>query len=223
MKTKLSHRWRIALAAAAAAALLFGGVLFTAHAYMAQIEKHGAEELLDAPMSEVINSLKSGEPLDEEVGAQDRVTVVVFDPSAHVKFRSGTAPLGDWRGEGEASVDGHSFLFRSATFKGNTVVAVSDWTAAKGRLDRTRIIFLVLILPLAAAVGIAAYVAAGLMYRPLRQLTASAREIVSQHRIGLLKDPLDPDFTPLVQELNARRSPIRVVSDPANNRWGIKQ
>jgi signal transduction histidine kinase len=63
------------------------------------------------------------------------------------------------------------------------------------------------------------------MYRPLRQLTTDAKAMASLGEIGQLADPHDPDFSPLVHELNALLQRIaaeverqeRLVTDVAHD------
>lgn len=180
-------------------------------------------ELLDAPMSEVVGSLKAGEPLDEEVGSQERVTVVVFAPDGTERFRSGQSPIGTWTGSGDVRVDGKELMYRTAEVGPDRVVAAVDWTRSLSRLHSIGAIFAVLLLPLSVIVGFAAYTAAGLMYRPLRKLTGAAKALAAEGKIGQLDDPKDADFSPLAQEINALLTRIageverqeRLVSDVA--------
>lgn len=216
---------KIAAAAAAASALLFALVLIVTYLTMLSLERRASADLLQAPMNEVVGSLRSGEPLDEEVGAADRVTVVVFAASGTLSFRSGTAPVGKWGGSGEMSLSGRKYIYRTVSVGSRTVVAAVDWTQALARLERMRLVFAILLLPFALIVGLAAYVAAGLMYRPLRKLTFAAKAMATEGKIGQLDDPGDPDFTPLAQEINALLHRIsseverqeRLVSDVAHD------
>lgn len=225
MKTRLSHRWRITLAASVVAGLLFTVVLLGVYAAMARMSRRAAGDLLDAPMNEVITSLKSGDPLDEEVGAQEHVTVVVFSSDGRQRFRSGTSRVLPWHGSGEIHFGGRDLIYRSQPYGPETIVAVSDWTETRRSLAEMRTLFLLLILPLAASVGLAAFIAAGLMYRPLRQLTSEAQGMATSGNVGQLADPHDPDFSALVLELNMMLQRIaaeverqdRLVTDVAHD------
>lgn len=225
MRTRISHRWRIALASTAVSAALMGALLASFVVWMFQTERRAASDLLESPLREVLGSIRSNEPLDEEVGAQERVTVVVFAPDGRPIFRSGVAPVGRWSGSGEVRVEGREFVYRSVRSGDDTVVAASDWTESRRRLYVICEALLVMLPLLAAAVGLAAYIAAGLMYRPLRRLTHSAKALADAGKIGRLEDPGDPDFTPLARELNALLVRIeeemarqeRLVSDVAHD------
>lgn len=225
MRIRPSHKLKIAAVATVASAVLFASVLTIAYLTMLSMERRASLELLEAPMHEVIGSLKSGEPLDEEVGAEDRVTVAVFSADGKLLFRSGTAPIGAWTGSGDLRFNGRDFIYRTSSVGSKSIVAAVDWTRPLARVRSMGTVFAMLLLPLALVVGLAAYVAADLMYRPLRKLTFAAKTLAAEGRIGQLQDPGDHDFSPLAQEINVLLQRIsseverqeRLVSDVAHD------
>lgn len=225
MRIRASHRLTIAAAAAAVSAVLFASVLTVAHLTMVSMERRASLELIEAPIKEVTDALRSGEPLDEEAGIQDRVTIAVYLPDGKLRYHSGTAPIGFSMDSGEASLGGRDYIYSTSILGKDRVVAAVDWTQSLTRLKGIRTIFAVLLLPLALIVGFAAYVAAGLMNRPLRSLTFAAKELAADGKIGQLEDPDDADFSPLAREMNALLQRIsseverqeRLVSDVAHD------
>ena len=225
MKFNLSHRWQIALAAGGVAAVLFAIVLGGTYGLMVRMERHAARELLDAPLEEAVNALNVGDPLDQEIAGQEDVTIAVFGPDGRKIFQSGRAPVSSWHGRGELIANGRSLLYRSEPHSQDTVVAAIDWTEPKSRLGAVRTTFVMLLLPLSLVVGLAAYIAAGLMFKPLKALTHAAREMAIEGKAGHLEEPRDAEFSPLVRELNVLLSRIsaeverqeRLVSDVAHD------
>ncbi|MEA2554557.1 MAG: two-component system, OmpR family, sensor kinase [Fimbriimonadaceae bacterium] len=205
MKLRLSHRWSIALISAAAAAVLFSVLLFGAFKAMSQSEFDTATGFLTGPLKQTRAAVEKGlrgPDLESAIPLRGRVSIAVFGPNSQLLYKSGPSPVGPWQGVGRVRADGRYLVYKSAVVGPNLIVVDSDWTDASNRLAGVRLLFTILLLPLAAIVGLTAYLAAGLMYGPLKLLTGQAKEMASTTKIGRLRDPHDPDFSPLALELN---------------------
>lgn len=225
---RISHKWRIALASFAVAGGLFAGVFVGSHRLMARAERNTAGELLDGVLAHAAERLRSDEGLEEvveETPVQEGVGLRVVGPDGRAAARRGALAFPPGLPEGVSARDGRVYLVKSRSVGGWKIEAAYDWTEAASRLRRMDVLFFALWLPLSAAVGLSAFLAAGQMSGALGRLAAEARQVADSGKAKPLQEPKDPDLARLVRELNAMlarlddemRRQERLVADVAHD------